>query len=126
MNIGETYTCAETGKQFVFTPQGCSFNGCMSSSGETLSDEGAYIREQRRVREDNIAYGYLSNGGKAITTWKGGNLMKVTSMTRSKRGAFGHGLTYVKAVSPDGREWYGKGCGESMLITMRVRKGARL
>jgi hypothetical protein len=45
INLGDVLTCAETGKQFVAAPDGCSRNYATGRDGSILSDEGVHIRQ---------------------------------------------------------------------------------
>jgi hypothetical protein len=65
---------------------------------------------------------YLSSDGRALTTWTGKQLARVTQEW-SSRGGFGAKLTHVRAVDSAGRRWYGKGSGRGMCLTVRRAKG---
>lgn len=71
---------------------------------------------------------YLASDGKMLTTWTGGNLLRVTS----EREVIGRGFggarterTYLRATAPDGSQWHGVGGGRGMYARMRRSKGKR-
>jgi hypothetical protein len=84
-------------------------------------------RAELETETDTI--GYVSSDGKQITTWTGGELMKVVSEHSTP---FGKGrwygplsarLWYYRAVDANGNRWYGKGSGRGMNIRMHKAKG---
>lgn len=80
-------------------------------------------REQReRVTTDDKIFGYVSGDERAITTWTGGELMKVTEMGKSRSGWYSSEIFYIRATAPDGSHWYGKNGGSGMCITMKRAK----
>lgn len=80
-------------------------------------------REELLVEKE--VFGYLSSDGKLITTWTGGELMKVTSEGSARTGFYGSRVTYVRAEGPDGSRWYGKNGGRGMSIRMKRAKEAQ-
>ena len=70
-------------------------------------------------------HGYLTSDGRTVTTWEKQPLASVTLRTpvRLTRWSWVHGssIDAVRAVTADGRRWYGRGsCG--MSITLRACK----
>jgi len=65
---------------------------------------------------------YLSSDGEHITTWTGGELAKVISLGSATTGFGGSEITFVRAVSPDGREWYGRNGGKGMSVRLKAVK----
>lgn len=122
INVGDVLTCAETGKQFMARPDGCSFNYCRTRAGDVLCDEGAVIRERRALLDRSRPFtGYLSADGKRLTTWKGATLGDVLYINeRAGRGL--SGLTHIRVRDVHGAMWYGKGAGRGMWVTVRPCK----
>ena len=121
--VGCTIVCAETGKQFVVERQGCTVNYGYDSDGRVYSDEGILIRTKRHLKESKGPIGvYVSNDGRTITTWKGGQLGHITR-SEEKWSGFAGRLLYVNVVDEFGGTWYGKGLGRGMYITLRPTKG---
>jgi len=75
-------------------------------------------RTRQLMAERGRVDGYLSCAGMAIITWSGGKLLTVTRERQTRRGAFGV-LVMVRAVDEAGRQWWGRGPGRGMCITMR-------
>jgi hypothetical protein len=77
-------------------------------------------REELRDRKPTVAY--LSGDGKHVTTWTGGNLMRVLWSTpcRLTRHSWMHGNQYrsIRARDSHGAEWIGRG---SPGIAIRLR-----
>lgn len=126
-NIGDTVTCAETGRAFVVARDGCSVNYATTPAGEILSDIGVDIRERRELLDRSKPFaGYLSSDGKRFTGWKGNILGTVTRSTlcRLSRWSSVHGK-YIRAVQVrdvHGGMWHGRG-SEGICITLRPLKG---
>jgi hypothetical protein len=70
-------------------------------------------------------HGYLASDGRTVTTWEGQPLASVTlrSPVRLTRPSWVHGssIDAVRAVTADGRRWYGRG-SRGMSITLRACK----
>ena len=112
--IGQTLTCAETGKQFIATRDGCTFNFAMRNGDEIVSDEGVDISERRALLErDKPFYAYVSSDGRHVTGWKGNVLGTVTSSrtVRLTRCSYVHGATIqaIHVVDVHGGHWHGRG-----------------
>jgi hypothetical protein len=125
--VGQTVTCAETGKAFVITSDGFTFNYARAwDSDEILSDAGVDIRERRDLltRHDRREpFGcYLSDNEGTITGWKGNKLGQVLRATASRSGFHGSRLVFVRVRDVHGNEWHGKGSGGGMSITLRPCK----
>ena len=126
-SIGESVTCAETGRVFTIARDGCSYNYATSQTGEILSDTGVDLRQRRELLERSAPIvGYLSSDGKHFTGWKGNILGTVTRSTlvRLTRLSFTHGK-YIRAVQVrdvHGGMWHGRG-SEGICITLRPLKG---
>lgn len=82
--------------------------------------------EKSFFAEANVFTGYLDERAHAFTTWTGGHLATVTSVTTSRRiyprGGFPYRLRYVRAVTPDGSRWHGVTGDDDDLITLRRSK----
>ncbi len=124
INMGDTLTCAETGKQFIASRDGCSVNFARDNQGNIFSDEGVDIRERKELLDRSKAfYCYVSGDSKRVTGWKGNTLGTIVRATKG-RGGFGDSMLYVKVRDVHGAYWYGKNAGASMCIKLRPCKGA--
>lgn len=74
------------------------------------------------VERGEAVFAYVSSDGKKITTWPGIDLMKVTYNGTAPTGFYGASISYIRAVAPNGREYYGKNGGNGMWIRMKPRK----
>jgi len=83
--------------------------------------DACQIRELIDGREN--VYAYVSGDGRHITTWTGGELMRVRWMSGPDRRVTPTGgryeRWYVDAVDVWGQEWRGVGSGRCMSIRMR-------
>jgi len=123
INVGDTLTCTETGKRFIATSNGCTFNYARDSSGNVYSDDGVNIRENRDMLDRSKPFGcYLSTDGRHVTGWKGNILGHVTLSSVSRTGWHGSQLTHVRVTDNHGGRWHGKGAGRGMYITLRPSK----
>lgn len=78
--IGQTLTCAETGKQFIGAVEGFSTNYARDSAGRVYCDEGVDAREKRDMLDRSKPFTcYISSDGKHATGWKGNILGRVIS-----------------------------------------------
>lgn len=117
--VGETVTCAETGKTFIVAKDGCSFNYATELNGSILSDEGVDIREKRNLLDRSRPFFcYLGNG--TVTGWKGNVLGRVVSSHTVE--VFGYKCVQVRVVDVHGGRWYGKGSEEGMCIRLYPNK----
>ena len=66
-------------------------------------------------------FGYLDGDGRAIVTWPGGLLARVTSSRVSRHGFCGE-LVHFRAVAIDGARWYGTSPGPGMYARLRRAK----
>ena len=127
VQVGQTVTCAETGKAFVITTDGFTFNYATSQDDEILSDEGVDIRERRALLDRSTPFtAYLSSDGQRLTGWKGNWLGTVVDWNPCKltRMSFTHGKSYrsVRIRDVHGALWYGRG-SPGVCITLRPCKG---
>lgn len=127
VQVGQTVTCAETGKAFVITTDGFTFNYATSQDDEILSDEGVDIRERRALLDRSLPFtAYLSSDGQRLTGWKGNWLGTVVdwSPCALARFSFLHGKSYrsVRVRDVHGALWYGRG-SPGVCITLRPCKG---
>jgi hypothetical protein len=125
--VGQTVTCAETGKAFVVTTDGFTFNYAQDDAGNVYSDEGVDLREKRELLDRSRPFvGYLSSDGNHLTGWKGNILGRVVSRStvRLTRWSYIHGRTIeaVRIRDIHGRLWYGRG-NPGIAITIRAMKG---
>jgi hypothetical protein len=125
IEMGQTLTCSETGKQFIVARDGCSVNYAWGKDNAIFSDEGVDIYEKRELLDRSKPFFcYLSRDGKHVTGWKGNILGRVVLSSVSKTGWWGAKLTHIRVIDVHGGRWYGKGSGNGMCITLRANKGA--
>lgn len=118
INIGETLTCAETGKQFVAAADGCSFNYARTRAGETLSDEGVHLREVRGLLDRSRPFAcYVSCDGKSVTGWKG-NILGTATVVAEYHNNFGATLWCYRVTDAHGAAWRGRNSGPGMIINL--------
>jgi hypothetical protein len=125
ITIGDTLTCAETGKQFIAARDGCSTNyAWRSTDGAVLSDEGVIAIDHRTLKaRAGRFFCYVSTDGKTVTGWKGNTLGRVIARSVI-RNPFGGHLTAVSVIDVHGGRWHGRGAGNGMCITLRPSKTA--
>ena len=129
IKIGDTVTCAETGKRFVVARDGCSLNYATRNGGaEVVSDEGVNITERRALLDRSKPFvAYVSGDGRRITGWKGNTLgyLVWSSSVNLTRWSYVHGATVHAYRFRDvhGALWYGRS-SPGIAITLRAFKGA--
>lgn len=89
------------------------------NDGRTLCYACADAAERARVAAGDTLVAYVSSTGNAITTWSGGELMRITSLTSAPIGWQGSRVYFVRAVAPDGSKWYGRNGGPGVYIVMK-------
>jgi hypothetical protein len=123
INIGDTLTCAETGKQFIAARDGCTTNYATNDAGEVFSDEGVHIRDMREFsHRAGPVFCYLGEHCATVTGWKGNVLGNVTRKSVSRTGFHGSTITHVRVRDLHGKNWHGKGAGPCMCITLHPCK----
>lgn len=126
--IGETVTCAETGKQFTIAHDGeHTFNYALGHDGRIFSNEGVDLAERRELLDRSRPFtGYISSDGKSLTGWKGNVLGRVVSSStvRVAQWSAFHGKTMNAYRIRDchGAMWHGRGSA-GMSINIRPMKG---
>lgn len=124
IKVGDTVTCAETGKSFTVESDGFTFNYARQASGEIISDEGVNIRERRGLLDRSKPFGcYMSGDGMHVTGWKGNILGTVTQYTAHRTGFYGSYQHYFSVTDVHGGLWAGRGAGPGMYCTLRAMKG---
>lgn len=125
INVGDTLTCSETGKQFTVQRDGCSFNYALDRDGNTYSDEGVDISERRELLDRSKPFGcYVSGDGRTVTGWKGNRLGDIVGgLTVPARGSFQPHRFRVRDVH--GNWWTGRGAGTDWYCTLRAMKAPR-
>lgn len=125
IKIGDTLTCAETGKTFVAALDGCSTNYARDREGNVYSDEGVDIREKRSLLDRSKPYTcYVASDGKSVTGWKGNVLGRITDIHEDEgSGRRRTRMTHVRVIDVHGGKWYGKGEGRGMIINLYPNKG---
>jgi len=114
-------------------PRSFHANGVPLTSGyATERDTGRKVCEacaedrERAAFAASERYGaYLSGDGCSITTWTGAQLARVTYEGTARTGFYDSEITYLRAVSDDGRVWYGKNGGRGMCVTLRLSRTNR-
>lgn len=74
------------------------------------------------VERGEEIWAYVSSDGKKITTWPGNELMRVTYNGTARTGWYNSEITYIRAIAPNGRRYYGKNGGNGMVIRMKPNK----
>lgn len=105
------------------------------AAGYAVTHEGLHIcyrcadaREREQLRDRSKPFcAYLSSDGASITTWTGGNLMRVTQswpckLTRQSQFHDRNSYKCIRAVDVHGGRWYGRGSA-GICITLRPCKG---
>lgn len=96
-----------------------------TATGKRICYECAIRAEREYVARHDAFTGYLSDDGRALTAWPGGELAKVTRLGVGWRTKYGR-MVYVTARTPDGRAWWGSsGNGRGGAVTMRIVRGKR-
>lgn len=85
----------------------------------------ADVHDRAAMANANEHFGYLSGDGKSITTWTGGHLARVTQHGKARLGFHGSMIHAIRAVAPDGSQWYGRNGGEGMHIKIKRAKSSR-
>jgi hypothetical protein len=149
LDAGHLYNGGKTGWQFVLSLDGkrkiCHSCSCAQildcghpigehsyfTSGYAVTPDKRRIcytcadnSEREALRDTSKpCFAYLSGDGRKITTWTGGELMRVERETdwqifgsRRNRGSC------VTARDCHGKRWHGRGAGRSMCIKMRASK----
>ena len=90
--------------------------------GKLVCYDCADIRQREELKDRSKPFtGYL--GERNVTTWTGGELMRVTRETDWKIfGSHFHRGSCVHAIDCHGKHWYGRGAGRGMCITLRPCK----
>ena len=111
MNANATH-CHTCGAEFV--PSGCS-TGYAIRPDDTRICYACADKEQRAELLDRSKpfCAYVSCDGNRITTWTGGELMRITRSheMRLTRQSFTHGKTIrtIRAIDVHGNRWFGRG-----------------
>ena len=130
VQIGDTVTCAETGKSFVVARDGCSFNYAIRNGGaEIVSDEGVNLAERRALLDRSKPFvAYVSSDGKHVTGWKGNVLGAIvsTNQIRLTRLSYTHGkhIYCYRVRDVHGAYWFGRG-NPGICITLRAMNAPR-
>lgn len=90
-----------------------------TSDGRTLCKRHAEAEERAAFAVADRFTAYISLDGKHVTTWTGGELARITSLTESRAAR----KRYVRVVAPDGTRWHGAGPRErGTYVTLRRSK----
>lgn len=84
----------------------------------------ADARQREDLKDRSKPFGaYLSDDGRKVTTWTGGELMTVTRETDWRIfGSSRNRGSCVSATDCHGKRWHGRGAGRGMCITLRPCK----
>jgi hypothetical protein len=116
--VGETKTCAYTGKSFVIESDGYTFNYAVDAGGNIYSDEGVYLKAKADLEAGAPCCGYMSDN--CITTWKGQKLMNCSAWLIRKY-SFSE-VWGVHAYDRKGRLWKGRSGGTGMWANLKLAK----
>lgn len=99
-------------------------------TGRTMCYPCAEAAEQEAIKTAETYSGYLTERHpNVITTWTGGVLAKVTSYGVGSERCTPSGGSYrplfVRAETPDGTQWYGRGSSSWDVVTLRRLKRQR-
>lgn len=92
------------------------------ADGKTFCYDCASKPDIEAVERGEEVFAYISCDGKQVTTWPGNPLMRVTYNGTARTGFYDSTIHYIRAVAPNGREYYGKNGGNGMWIKMKPRK----
>lgn len=112
------------------TPSGCTTGYARTSDERRICYSCADDSERDALKTVERFTAYLSNGPQGnetayrLTTWTGGTLARVTSLTRGNHNIGGF-LYRFRAVDVHGGRWYGTSPGPGMYARMRRAKGNR-
>lgn len=118
--------CADCGKAIPKTPTGHVGGTGYALFGETreiVCYPCANTREREAMKAADVYGVYVSSDGQSLTTWTGGVLAFVTRETRIRGAGFHRSDIWTyRAKAPDGSQWYGRGAGRGMCLTIRRSK----
>ena len=103
-------------------PEGIAAGYARTEDGKKICYDCASKPDIEAVERGEEVFAYVSSDGKQITTWPGNPLMRVTYNGTARTGFYGSTIHYIRAVAPNGREYYGKNGGNGMWIKMKPRK----
>ncbi|URG17469.1 hypothetical protein Mbo2_099 [Rhodococcus phage Mbo2] len=90
------------------------------------ADITARLDMAAEARKDHgTVHAYVSADGRHVTTWTGGphgHLAEIISHGIGRSGWAGSEIHSWRAISADGRAWYGRNGGPGMAITLRTVK----
>jgi hypothetical protein len=97
---------------------------CYPCAGDL--EAARFAASDRWLAYDAPVPGSRAGDPHALTTWTGRELARVTR-SRIGRGGFGSRVVYLRAVAPDGSEWYGRHSADwcEAVTLHRVKGGAR-
>lgn len=101
---------------------GLSTGRAYDADGKTCCYNCASQPDIDAIERGEEVFAYTSSDGKKITTWPGNELMKITYNGTARTGFYSSTIHYIRAVAPNGREYYGKNGGNGMWIKMKPRK----
>ena len=106
INIGDSLTCAETGKQFTAKSDGFTFNYARDAKNNVFSDEGVNIRETRQLLDRTKPfYCYVASDGRTVGGWKGNTLGTVYEYGESRAGWNGGTIARFRVLDIHGQWW---------------------
>jgi hypothetical protein len=119
--VGTTFICADCGTTVTIKSEGCSFNYASKRSGEKICNPCALKEKIRHIENDEKVFCYMSINGQCLIDWKGNILARVTANWDIKNN-FAGTITYIQAITNNGRKLYGKGPGRGMYVRLRPYK----
>lgn len=126
---------SKVGDETTFICHDCALPHAIKQNGGTgyaVCDNGAHLvcyacadkREREELKDTSRPFtSYVSSDGTKITTWTGGELMRITqSRPWSIFGSRWNKGVSIRAVDCHGKHWYGRGAGRGMCINLRACK----
>lgn len=111
--------CADCGAAILPPPGGTGAAGyARLPDGAAVCYRCADSRQRAEIATADRYSAYLAGDRLTVKTWTGGELARVTGATRH-RGGFGGEWWSIRAVTPDGARWYGRGGGPGMFLNLR-------
>lgn len=98
-------------------------------TGRTMCYPCADKLQREEMRTGTITGGYVNETRRQVTTWTGGDLMRITGISYSTKryGSMGWWrMRYITAVTEDGRVWHGQGSDQWDAVTMRTKDRPRV
>jgi hypothetical protein len=117
---------ADCGHDVDTSAHGCGTGMARNDDDSTMCYPCADESQRAAIAGADTFGGYVSADRRRITTWTGGELARVTyhGVGDPQYTATGGrwSTRYVRAVTPDGRRWYGRGNADWDCIRLRAAR----